>query len=56
MMIKWFWHRCAIVCTCGLELRIKPLMLISDGRPFDLDYGRQHEEDAEVEYAIRSKR
>jgi nitric oxide reductase activation protein len=40
----------------GQESRTKLLVLISDGRPFDLDYGQQYGEDAEVEYAIRDTR
>ena len=38
------------------ESRTKLLMLISDGRPFDLDYGQQYGEGAEVEYAIHDTR
>jgi nitric oxide reductase NorD protein len=40
----------------GQESRTKLLMLISDGRPFDLDYGQQYGENAEVEYAIHDTR
>lgn len=40
----------------GQEARTKLLVLISDGRPFDLDYGQQYGEDAEVEYAIHDTR
>ncbi|MDB5761914.1 MAG: hypothetical protein JWQ21_909 [Herminiimonas sp.] len=40
----------------GQESRTKLLMLISDGRPFDLDYGQQYGEDAEVAYAINDTR
>ena len=36
--------------------RTKLLMLISDGRPFDLDYGQQYGENAEVDYAINDTR
>ena len=38
------------------ESRTRLLMLISDGRPFDLDYGQQYGDDAEVEYAIHDTR
>lgn len=38
------------------ESRTKLLMLISDGRPFDLDYGQQYGEGAEVDYAINDTR
>lgn len=40
----------------GQESRTKLLMLISDGRPFDLDYGQQYGEGAEVNYAIHDTR
>ena len=40
----------------GQESRTKLLVLISDGRPFDLDYGQQYGEGAEVEYAINDTR
>jgi nitric oxide reductase NorD protein len=40
----------------GQESRTKLLMLISDGRPFDLDYGQQYGENAEVDYAINDTR
>jgi nitric oxide reductase NorD protein len=40
----------------GQESRTKLLILISDGRPFDLDYGQQYGEDAEVDYAIHDTR
>ena len=40
----------------GQQSRTKLLMLISDGRPFDLDYGQQYGEDAEVDYAINDTR
>jgi len=40
----------------GQEARTKLLMLISDGRPFDLDYGQQYGENAEVDYAINDTR
>ncbi len=40
----------------GQEARTKMLVLISDGRPFDLDYGQQYGEDAEVDYAIHDTR
>jgi nitric oxide reductase activation protein len=32
------------------------LMLISDGRPFDLDYGQEYGADAEVDYAVHDTR
>ena len=38
------------------ESRTKLLMLISDGRPFDLEYGQQYGEGAEVDYAIHDTR
>ena len=40
----------------GQEARTKLLLLISDGRPFDLDYGQQYGDGAEVEYAISDTR
>ena len=40
----------------GQESRTKLLMLISDGRPFDFDYGQQYGEGAEVDYAINDTR
>lgn len=40
----------------GQESRTKIMVLISDGRPFDLDYGQQYGENAEVEYAINDTR
>ena len=40
----------------GQEARTKLLVLISDGRPFDLDYGQEYGDNAEVEYAIRDTR
>ena len=40
----------------GQESRTKIMMLISDGRPFDLDYGQQYGENAEVDYAIHDTR
>ena len=40
----------------GQESRTKLLILISDGRPFDLDYGQQYGDGAEVEYAINDTR
>ncbi|MDB5774202.1 MAG: hypothetical protein JWP38_335 [Herbaspirillum sp.] len=40
----------------GQESRTKLLMLISDGRPFDLDYGQQYGENAEIDYAINDTR
>ena len=38
------------------EARTRLLVLISDGRPFDLDYGQEYGEGAEVDYAIRDTR
>ncbi|MEO5701848.1 MAG: VWA domain-containing protein [Casimicrobiaceae bacterium] len=38
------------------EARTRLLVLISDGRPFDLDYGQEYGEEAEIEYAIRDTR
>lgn len=40
----------------GHDARTKLLLLVSDGRPFDHDYGQQYGEGAEVEYAIRDTR
>lgn len=40
----------------GQESRTKIMVLISDGRPFDVDYGQQYGENAEVEYAINDTR
>ena len=40
----------------GQESRTKLLMLISDGRPFDLDYGQQYGDGAEIDYAIHDTR
>jgi len=40
----------------GHEARTRLLVLISDGRPFDLDYGQEYGDDAEVDYAIRDTR
>jgi nitric oxide reductase NorD protein len=40
----------------GQESRTKIMVLISDGRPFDLDYGQQYGEGAEVDYAINDTR
>lgn len=40
----------------GRESKTKLLLLVSDGRPFDLDYGQSHGEGAEVEYAIADTR
>jgi hypothetical protein len=38
------------------ESKTKLLVLLSDGRPFDLDYGQQYGDGAEVEYAIHDTR
>ena len=38
------------------ESRTRLLLLLSDGRPFDLDYGQQYGEGAEVEYAQHDTR
>src|SRR5258707_362324 len=40
----------------GRESRTKLLVLLSDGRPFDLDYGQQYGEGAELEYALHDTR
>ena len=40
----------------GHEARTRLLVLISDGRPFDLDYGQEYGDNAEVDYAIRDTR
>ncbi|MDQ3709567.1 MAG: hypothetical protein M3387_09770 [Actinomycetota bacterium] len=36
--------------------RTKLLMLVSDGRPFDIDYGSEYGEGAEVDYALHDTR
>ncbi|MDQ3342930.1 MAG: hypothetical protein M3524_05095 [Actinomycetota bacterium] len=36
--------------------RTKLLMLVSDGRPFDVDYGQEYGEGAEVDYALHDTR
>ena len=38
------------------DARTKLLVLISDGRPFDLDYGQEYGEGAETDYAIHDTR
>jgi len=38
------------------EAKTKVLLLVSDGRPFDLDYGQEYGENAEVEYAVHDTR
>lgn len=38
------------------EAKTKVLMLVSDGRPFDLDYGQEYGENAEVDYAVHDTR
>ena len=38
------------------EAGTRLLVLISDGRPFDLDYGQEYGDNAEIEYAIRDTR
>ncbi len=38
------------------EAKTKVLMLVSDGRPFDLDYGQEYGENAETDYAIHDTR
>lgn len=38
------------------EAKTKVLMLVSDGRPFDLEYGQEYGENAEIEYAIHDTR
>lgn len=40
----------------GHESKTKLLMLLSDGRPFDLDYGQEYGEGAEVGYAQNDTR
>lgn len=40
----------------GQEEKTKLLMLVSDGRPFDLDYGQEYGEGAEIDYAINDTR
>ncbi len=40
----------------GRETKTKLLLLLSDGRPYDLDYGQQHGEGAEIDYAIHDTR
>lgn len=38
------------------EAKTKVLVLVSDGRPFDLDYGQEYGDNAEVGYAIHDTR
>jgi nitric oxide reductase NorD protein len=38
------------------EAKTKVLMLVSDGRPFDLDYGQEYGENAEIDYAVHDTR
>ncbi len=38
------------------EARTRLLVLISDGRPFDLDYGQEYGDGAEIDYAIHDTR
>ncbi|MDQ6618978.1 MAG: hypothetical protein M3Z31_04670 [Pseudomonadota bacterium] len=38
------------------EARTRLLVLISDGRPFDVDYGQEYGDGAELDYAIRDTR
>lgn len=38
------------------EAKSKVLILVSDGRPFDLDYGQEYGENAEVDYALHDTR
>src|SRR5919106_3917753 len=40
----------------GHRAKTRLLMLISDGRPFDLDYGQEYGADAEVDYAVHDTR
>ena len=40
----------------GHESKTKLLMLLSDGRPFDLDYGQEYGDGAEVAYAQNDTR
>jgi nitric oxide reductase activation protein len=40
----------------GLHAGTRLLMIISDGRPSDIDYGMEYGPGAEVEYAIRDTR
>lgn len=40
----------------GEDARTKLLVLVSDGRPFDIDYGQQYGEGAEFEYAAADTR
>ncbi len=38
------------------EAKTKILVLVSDGRPFDFDYGQEYGENAEIEYAAQDTR
>lgn len=40
----------------GHQAKTKVLLLLSDGRPFDIDYGQEYGEGAEVEYALQDTR
>ena len=40
----------------GHESKTKLLLLLSDGRPFDIDYGQQYGEGAELAYAQHDTR
>jgi hypothetical protein len=40
----------------GVQVGTRLLMVISDGRPSDIDYGQEYGNGAEVEYAIRDTR
>jgi nitric oxide reductase NorD protein len=40
----------------GHRSRTRLLILISDGRPFDLDYGQEYGPDAELDYAVQDTR
>jgi nitric oxide reductase NorD protein len=38
------------------EAKTKVLLLVSDGRPFDLDYGQEYGDNAEIDYAVHDTR
>lgn len=48
--------RHATVKLAAGRMHTKFLVVVSDGRPFDLDYGQRHGDGAEVEYAMQDTR